>query len=52
MKKKESTTVTGCQTCKKGLNKTQISLMVLGFYILGTSVYGTINLVKSILSLF
>ena len=52
MKKTKSTQVTGCQTCKKGLSKTQISLMLFGFYILGTSVYGTINLVKSILSLF
>lgn len=52
MEKKKATQVTGCKACKKGLSKTQLSLVIFGFFILGTSVYGTINLIKLIMGLF
>ena len=51
MEKKTATKVE-CQTCKKGINKKQYSMVCLGFYILGTSIYGTIELLKYIFSLF
>jgi hypothetical protein len=35
-----------CQTCKKGLSTTQKSLVVLSFYILISSIYGTIKLIQ------
>ncbi len=44
---------TGCKTCKqKGPGPIQIGSIILGFYILFTSVYGTIVLVKDIISWF
>jgi hypothetical protein len=52
METKKATQVDGCNTCKKGLNKTQTFLLFLGFYILGTSVYGTVILIKNILYFF
>lgn len=52
MEKKKATQVNGCTTCKKGLNKTQTSLLILGIYILLTSIYGTVEFVKSIYGLF
>lgn len=51
MENKKATEV-GCQACKKGLNNKQYSLILLGFYILGTSIYGTIELVKYIFAFF
>jgi hypothetical protein len=43
----------GCKTCKqKGPGPVQIGSIILGFYILFTSVYGTIVLVKDIISWF
>jgi hypothetical protein len=41
-----------CKTCKKGLSKTHIGLVSLSFFILGTSIYGTIILIKNLLSIF
>lgn len=42
-----------CQSCKdKSFTKSQWSLITLSFYILGTSIYGTIELFKLIVSLF
>lgn len=42
-----------CQSCKnKGLNRNQWYLVLLSFYMLGTTVYGTIELIKYIISLF
>jgi hypothetical protein len=52
MEKKKSTQVTGCTTCKKGLNKTQTSILILGIYMLFSSIYGTVEIVKSIYNLF
>ena len=43
----------GCKSCKqKGPGPVQIGSIILGFYILGTSIYGTIVLFKDIISLF
>ena len=41
-----------CKTCKKGLSTTHIGLVSLSFFILGTSIYGTIILIKNLLSIF
>jgi hypothetical protein len=43
----------GCQTCKqKGPGPVQIGSIVLGFYILSTSIYGTIKLVEIVMNFF
>ena len=43
----------GCKTCKeKGPGKFQIGVIILGLYIVGTSILGTMTLVKDIISLF
>jgi hypothetical protein len=52
METKKATQVNGCKTCKKGLSTTQKSMMFLGFYIILTSIYGTIELIKLISNLF
>jgi hypothetical protein len=49
---KKSTEVTGCNTCKKGLNNTQRWLIVFSIYLLITSIYGNVALIKDIISLF
>lgn len=41
-----------CNTCKKGLNKTQWSLFALSMYMLATSIYGTYILVVKLIDLF
>jgi hypothetical protein len=41
-----------CKTCNsKGPGKGQIGMIVLGFTLLGTSVYGIIQIVKDIIDL-
>lgn len=50
--KTESTKVTGCKTCKKGLSTTQKWMMVVALYIFGASIYGTIRIVQEIVKLF
>jgi hypothetical protein len=41
-----------CKTCQsKGPGATQIGSIILGFTILGTSIYGIIQLVKDIIGL-
>lgn len=52
MEEKKSTQVTGCKTCKKGLSPSQKSLVVLSFYILISSIYGTIKLIQLLSSVF
>jgi hypothetical protein len=43
----------GCKTCKqKGPGKFQIGVIVLGFYIIGTTIYGTYTLINDIISYF
>ena len=39
MESKKATQVTGCKQCQKGL-------VALSMYILGTSIFGTIELIK------
>lgn len=42
-----------CSTCKKGkLSRTESATFILGFYLLSTSIYGTVELVKKLISLF
>jgi len=44
---------TGCKKCKqKGPGAFQIGTIILGFYILFSSIYGTIELVKGLISWF
>lgn len=42
----------GCGTCKKRLNNTQIFMTVLSFYILLTSIYGSVKLFNELISIF
>jgi hypothetical protein len=41
-----------CNTCGKKLSITEVKTAVLGFLLLGTSIYGTIEIVKKLISLF
>jgi hypothetical protein len=41
-----------CKTCGKKLSITELWSSIFGFYVLGTSIYGTIELVKKLVSLF
>jgi len=52
MEKTKATQVTGCKQCKQKLSNTQKFMVAGGLFILGTSVYGTIELVKLAISLF
>lgn len=49
---KQKATEVGCQTCKKGLNGGQNAMIVLGFYLLFSSIVGTIEIFKYLFSLF
>lgn len=43
----------GCSSCKqKGIKKGQIMSIILGFYIIGAAIYGTIVMIKNLTSLF
>lgn len=50
--KTEATTVTGCKTCKKGMSTSQWGILLLGLYMLASSIYGTYHIVKQIITLF
>ena len=52
MEEKQSTQVTGCNTCKKGMSKTQWGLLIFSLYMFGAGLYGTIQIIKDIASLF
>ena len=52
MEQKKATQVTGCKQCEKGLSTTQKGLLILGFFILGTSVYGTVKIIQLLYGLF
>lgn len=43
-----------CSSCKSndGVNKVQWGVMIIGFYMVGTSIYGTVELVKKLIALF
>lgn len=51
MKQKKATQVTGCKTCKQGLSGTQKSFIFLGIFMLFTSIYGTIELIRDLITL-
>jgi hypothetical protein len=43
----------GCKKCKqKGVSKKQIGMIVLGFYVLFSSIYGTVQIISKIKDLF
>jgi len=42
-----------CKTCKqKGPGKFQIATIVMGFYLLSSSIYGTIVIIRNIIDFF
>jgi hypothetical protein len=41
-----------CNSCKKPLINVESKIVILSTYIIGTSIYGTIELVKKLISLF
>lgn len=41
-----------CSTCKKGLNIGQKGTVILSFFMLGTSIYGTVKLIQLLINLF
>jgi|TARA_B110000305_G_C19051745_1_gene452996 hypothetical protein len=41
-----------CKTCARGLNVNQKFIVGFSIYMLGTSIYGTIELVKLLVNLF
>jgi|TARA_R110002167_G_scaffold183046_1_gene383488 hypothetical protein len=41
-----------CKSCSKGFNISQKFIIFFSFYMLGTSIYGTIKLIELIGSLF
>ena len=49
---REKATVVKCQACKRGMNNTQIGLLVVSAYILVSSIYGTIELIKNLIGFF
>jgi hypothetical protein len=50
--KTEATQVTGCSKCQKGMSKTQWGMLIFGLYMFGAAVYGTIEMIKDVISLF
>lgn len=52
MEKKEATQVTGCNTCKKGMSKSQIGLVFFSMYIFVSAIYGTYKIIENLVSLF
>jgi hypothetical protein len=50
--KKEPTQVNGCKSCKDPLSNTQKWLLVLSFYILFSSIYGTYKLIENLVNFF
>lgn len=41
-----------CNSCSNKLSHTELKTGIIGFYLLGTSIYGTVELVKKLISLF
>ena len=41
-----------CKSCARGLNMSQKFIVLFSFYMLGTSIYGTIKLIQLIGTLF
>ena len=42
----------GCKTCATGLNIGQKFVVLFSFYMLGTSIYGTVKLIQHLINLF
>jgi hypothetical protein len=51
MEKEESTKVTGCNTCKKGLNKSQVGLIIFSMYIFASAIYGTYKIIQDLVGM-
>ncbi len=49
---KEKATQVGCSACKKGMSGSQKWITALAIYMLIAAVYGTIEIIKNIISLF
>jgi hypothetical protein len=47
MEKKKSTKVE-CSMCKKGMSNPQIGIIIFAIYLLISSIYGTIQIVKDL----
>ena len=41
-----------CSSCKKSINSIPTGMLIASFYMLGSSIYGTVKLVQLIMSLF
>ena len=42
-----------CKECKKtDMSQMKVGIVILGFYLMGSSVYGTIVLIKNLIELF
>lgn len=52
MEKEKATEVTGCNTCKGGLSNRQKVMLFAGFYMVGATLYSTVELFKYIFSIF
>jgi hypothetical protein len=52
METKKATKVTGCNTCKKGLNKKQKGFILFSFLIFTFTLYGIYKLFQLIYNLF
>jgi len=48
----EEKTEKSCNTCGKGMSKSQTALLMLSLFIFATSVYGIITLIKDIYNYF
>lgn len=51
MEEKKSTEVTGCNTCKKGLSKSQIGLIIFSMYIFASAMYGTYKIIQGLVGM-
>jgi hypothetical protein len=52
MEKEKATEVTGCKQCNEGFSNRQRAMLFVGFYMVGSTVYATVELVKYIFSIF
>jgi hypothetical protein len=52
METKKATEVTGCNTCKKGLNKKQYGLIIFSMYIFASTIYGTYKIIENLINYF
>jgi hypothetical protein len=50
MEQKKATQTDGCQTCKKGLSKTQVGLIFFSMYIFASAIYGTYKIIENLMN--